>query len=104
LTLAQLALGRKKEALRARALSRVALTCGVLSLVAGLVSFGVHLLFGHGASAPEPMRVFAFLGYHKAYWAVAILAALSFYSSRCARRYANQAANPMTTSSSVNGR
>jgi hypothetical protein len=104
LTLVQLALGRRKQPLLARALARTALYCGVLALAAGLLSLGVHFFSGHGPDSPEPMRALAFLAHHRAYWAVAVLAALSLYSWRRALRYATQATRPTTTSSSVNGR
>ena len=89
---------------RRAALARISLGCGVLSLAAGLVSLGVHFLFGHGPNSPEPMRALSFLAHHRAFWAVGVLAALSFYSWRRALRYATQATTPTTTSSSVNGR
>jgi uncharacterized membrane protein len=46
---------------------------GVLALCAGAVSFSVHLVFGHGPAAPEPMDLGRFLRIHLVYGVVALL-------------------------------
>jgi hypothetical protein len=55
------------------ALRPVALLCVVLAPVFGVVSFAVHLRYGHGPGTPEPMDLGQFLGIHPAYLVVLIL-------------------------------
>ncbi|MBT8061946.1 MAG: hypothetical protein KJO85_04635, partial [Gammaproteobacteria bacterium] len=40
----------------------------LLSVLAALISLGVHAIYGHGAASPEPMAVGEFGMQHKAYW------------------------------------
>jgi len=57
---------------------RIALCCILLALLAGAFSFAVHLHFGHGAMAPEPMTVGHFLRLHPAYGVVLLLTLVAF--------------------------
>lgn len=57
--------------------SRLALICGAVSLVFGLLSALVHFSFGHGPGSSEPMQVPHFLWHHKSYWLVLALVLLS---------------------------
>ena len=58
-------------------LSRACLLCGLVSLIAGLLSILVHMTYGHGPRSLEPMTVTGFFLFHKAYWAVLVLTLLS---------------------------
>lgn len=51
----------------------IGLRCGLLALALGVLSIGVHLHFGHGPAAPEPMALGRFLRIHPAYGAVFVL-------------------------------
>lgn len=51
---------------------RIALWVNVLALLVGAFSFTVHLLFGHGPTAQEPMAIFRFLRFHPAYGVVLV--------------------------------
>ncbi len=51
---------------------------GALALCSGAVSFAIHLVFGHGPAAPEPMDVGLFLHIHPAYWFVMVLVLVTF--------------------------
>lgn len=57
---------------------RVVLCCVSLALLLGAVSFTVHLHFGHGQAAPEPMAIGRFLRLHPAYGVVTLLALFAF--------------------------
>ena len=54
-------------------LRRITMWCTILALVSGMVSFMVHLRYGHGPSALEPMGLGRFLGVHPAYIVVVML-------------------------------
>ncbi|NNF16317.1 MAG: hypothetical protein HKN70_06190 [Gammaproteobacteria bacterium] len=45
----------------------------VLSVLAGVLSLGVHVIAGHGAGSAEPMSPGAFASQHKAYWLLPLL-------------------------------
>ena len=57
---------------------RFAYYSGSISIVAAIFSVTIHLVFGHGSDASEPMSASAFFLSHKSYWLVAVLALLSF--------------------------
>lgn len=59
-------------------LSRFAYYCGSIAVVSGIFSVTIHLVFGHGTTAGEPMEIGEFLIHHKAYWVVAVLTLLAF--------------------------
>lgn len=45
----------------------------VLSVLAGSLSFGVHVIAGHGAGSAEPMSPGTFASHHKVYWLLPLL-------------------------------
>lgn len=55
-------------------LASVALVCGLAAMLCGMLSASVHLVFGHGSDALEPMSMMRFFSHHKAYWLVLALA------------------------------
>jgi len=58
--------------------ARFAFYCGSIGVIAGILSVTIHLVFGHGGDAAEPMGAGEFFMNHKAYWLVAVLVLLSF--------------------------
>jgi hypothetical protein len=59
-------------------LQRITLGSAFLALAMGVVSFTVHLGFGHGPSTLEPMALGRFLRVHPAYDLVAVLSLFVF--------------------------
>lgn len=57
---------------------RLAYYAGSIAVVSMIVSAVVHLVLGHGPTAPEPMTAGVFFLHHKAYWLVAVLVLMSF--------------------------
>lgn len=49
----------------------------ITGFLLGIISFGVHVVLGHGSASPEPMDLATFLMHHKAYFALAGLLALA---------------------------
>lgn len=67
-------------------LHRITMSCTILALVSGMVSFMVHLRYGHGTRAPEPMGLGRFLGVHPAYIVVAMLLILGSVETLLSRQ------------------
>lgn len=63
----------------------IALAGLLLAVCAGAVSFSVHLFFGHGPAAPEPMDLGGFLRIHPVYGVVALLALATVGELLCSR-------------------
>jgi hypothetical protein len=66
-------------------LRRITVLCTILALVSGMVSFMVHLRYGHGPSTPEPMSLGRFVGVHPAYIVVVMLSILGFIATLLSR-------------------
>jgi len=66
------------------------LFCFLATSFCGAISMTVHLVFGHGPGAAEPMAALQFFSYHKAYWLVPALAVLSLLSTIIASRQARK--------------
>jgi ABC-type uncharacterized transport system permease subunit len=59
-------------------LQRITLGSAFLALAMGVISFAVHLHFGHGPTTLEPMALGRFLRIHPAYGIVVVLSLFAF--------------------------
>jgi hypothetical protein len=57
----------------------IAIWAGVFGVFFGVVSFGVHLRFGHGPESPEPIALGLFLRVHPAYGVVLLLCLVALF-------------------------
>ena len=64
----------------------IARSSGLLAVCAGAISFSVHLIFGHGPAAEEPMAFGRFLLSHPVYGVVTMLLLGTFVVLRQSRR------------------
>jgi phosphotransferase system glucose/maltose/N-acetylglucosamine-specific IIC component len=65
----------------------VPMVCGSVTILFGMVSLIVHMLFGHGSDSVAPMATLQFFWHHKAYWIVLFFIVLAYWGWRSASRY-----------------